>query len=61
MRTSVVLACDPDYWAVSFLPGRRPKMVDLAKTGDGTKKMIISEFGLVARNPNSSAKVQACT
>lgn len=59
MRTSVVLCLDPDYWAVAFL--RRPKMEELAKTGDGEKRQIISEFTLVARNPNASSKVVACT
>ena len=59
MRTSVVLCLDPDYWAVSFL--RRPKMETLAKTGDGEKRMIISEFTLVSRNANASAKITALT
>jgi hypothetical protein len=59
MRTSVVLCLDPDYWAVAFL--RRPFMEELAKTGDGEKRQLISEFTLVARNPNASAKIQACS
>jgi hypothetical protein len=58
MRTSVVLALDPSYWAVAFL--RRPKMEELAKTGDGEKRQIVSEFTLVSRNHNASAKVVAC-
>lgn len=58
MRSSVVLCLDPDYWAVSFL--RRPKMEELAKTGDGEKRQIITEFTLVSRNANASAKVEAC-
>jgi hypothetical protein len=44
-----------DMWAMGQL--RAPKVVDLAKTGDATKKMIIGEYTLIARNPNSSAKV----
>lgn len=59
MRSSVVLAIDPDYWGVAYL--RRPFMEPLAKTGDAEKRQLISEFTLVARNPNSSGKVQACT
>lgn len=59
VRSSVVLCIDPDYWAVSFL--RRPKVVPLAKTGDATKKMLITEYGLVCRNPSASAKVVGCT
>jgi hypothetical protein len=58
MRTSVVLCLDPDYWATAFL--RRPKMEELAKTGDGEKRQIISEFTLISRNHNASAKVVAC-
>lgn len=60
MRTSIVLALDPDYWAVAYLEGRRPKMEELAKTGDGEKRQIITEFCLVSRNALSSAKVVAC-
>lgn len=58
IRSSVLLAIDPDYWAVGFL--RRPKMEVLAKTGDGEKRQLITEFTLVSRNANSSGKVQAC-
>lgn len=54
---SVALCIDPDYWATGWL--RKPKLETLAKTGDGEKRMIISEWTLVARNPNSSAKVFA--
>jgi hypothetical protein len=54
---SVALCIDPEFWATGWL--RRPKMVPLAKTGDGEKRMIIAEWTLVARNPNSSAKVFA--
>ena len=59
VRSSVVLCIDPDYWAVSFL--RRPQTKDLAKTGDATKKLLVTEYGLVCRNPNASAKVVACS
>jgi hypothetical protein len=59
MRTSVVLCIDPEYWAISFF--RKPFMETLAKTGDAEKRMILGEFGLVARNAASSAKVVACT
>ena len=60
IRASVVIGIDPDYWAISYLEGRRPMMETLAKTGDGEKRMIITEYGLVARNPKSSFKVAAC-
>lgn len=59
VRDSVVLCLDPDYWAVAYL--RKPTMKDLARTGDATKKLIVTEFGLVCRNPNASAKVVGCS
>lgn len=57
LRSSVVLAIDPDYWSVGMLDA--PFMETLAKTGDGEKRQLITEFTLVARNPNASGKVVA--
>jgi hypothetical protein len=59
MRSSVVLALDPNYWAIAFL--RRPQARELARTGDGTKYQIIMEGTLVARNWQASAKVVGLT
>lgn len=58
VRDSVVLCLDPDYWAVAFL--RRPQVKELAKTGDATKKLLLAEATLVARNNAANAKVVAC-
>lgn len=58
MRSSVVLCIDPDYWAVAYLD--RPFVEELAKTGDGYKRQIITEFGLVARNWQANAKIAGC-
>ena len=58
VRASVVLCLDPDMWAVSFID--RPFMEKLAKTGDGDKYQIVSEWGLVSRNEAASAKVVSC-
>lgn len=58
VRGSVVLCIDPDYWALAFL--RNPFMEQLAKTGDGTKYQMLTEFTLVSRNEKASAKVVAC-
>jgi hypothetical protein len=44
-----------DKWAMGQL--RAPKVVDMAKSGDATKKLIVGEYTLIARNPNASAKV----
>ena len=54
-RTST-LVLSMDKWAMGQL--RAPKVIDLAKTGDATKKMIVGEYTLIARNPNASAKAQ---
>jgi hypothetical protein len=59
VRDTVVLCLDPDYWAVAYL--RKPQMKDLAKTGDATKKLLVTEYGLVCRNPNASSKVVGCS
>jgi hypothetical protein len=58
VRASVVLVIDPDFWAVSFL--RQPFMEELAKTGDGEKRQLLSEFTLVSRNHKASSKIAAC-
>lgn len=58
VRASVVLAIDPDYFAVAFL--RQPFMEELAKTGDGEKRQLLAEFTLVSRNHKASSKVAAC-
>lgn len=55
-RTSI-LGLDMNHWALGQL--RAPKVVDMAKTGDATKKLLVSEYTLIARNPNSSFKLTA--
>lgn len=57
VRNQAVMCLDTDYWAVAFL--RSPRVVDLAKTGDATKKLMLAEFCLVCRNPSASSKVVA--
>ena len=54
-RTSTLLL-DMNFWAMGQL--RAPKVKEMAKTGDATKKLIVGEYTLIARNPNSSAKIQ---
>lgn len=44
-----------DMWAMGQF--RAPKVIEPAKTADATNKVIIGEYTLIARNPNSSAKV----
>jgi len=50
-----LLIMQMDKWALGQL--RAPKVVNPAQDSDGTKKVIIGEYTLIARNPNSSAKV----
>jgi hypothetical protein len=59
VRGNTVLCLDPEYWAVATL--RAPFMEQLAKTGDGEKYQLLSEFTLVSRNHNASSKVANCT
>jgi len=55
VRASVVLCIDPEYWAIAYLD--RPSMEEMAKTGDGKKYQMLTEFCLVSRNQGASAKV----
>lgn len=57
VRDTVALCIDSSNWAVAFLD--RPFSEELAKTGDGRKYQLVSEFCLVSRAPNSNAKVVA--
>lgn len=56
LNRTTTLLLQMDKWALGQF--RAPKTVDLAKTGDADKKMIVGEYTLIARNPHSSAKLQ---
>ena len=56
VHRNTTLIMQMDKWAIGQL--RAPKVKDMAKTGDATKKLIVGEYTLIARNPNSSAKIQ---
>ena len=48
-----VFFLDMDYWAMAWL---RPfQTVDLAKTGDSVKQLLVAEYGLVSKNEKASA------
>lgn len=55
ISTSTVMAFDPSLWAVATL--RSMKKVDLAKTGDSDKKMLITELTLECRNEAGNGKI----
>lgn len=56
MRQRTIFGIDPEYISVAMLRGI--KRIPLAKTGDATKSMLVTEFCLVADNPNAHCKVQ---
>ena len=56
LNRTTTLVMQMDKWAMGQL--RAPKVVDIAKTADADQKVIIGEYTLIARNPNSSAKIQ---
>lgn len=55
MRSRDAIIVNSDLWAVAWL--RPIKMVDLAKTGDATKKMMVGEYTLESRNEAGSGGV----
>lgn len=56
LNRTTTLVMQMDKWALGQL--RAPKVVDIAKTADAEQKVIVGEYTLIARNPNSSAKLQ---
>jgi hypothetical protein len=56
-RSRDVLVLETPKWAVAFVKGRNMVSTPLAKTGDSEKRMVVSEFTLVARNEKSSGGV----
>ena len=55
MRNEAVFCIDPDYIGLAVLRDIQKK--ELAATGDGSKFMLLSEFGLVVQNRNAHAVV----
>lgn len=55
MRDRTVFALNTDYWGVAYL--RPYKVEDLAKTGDHTRKHLITEWTLVSKNEKASGKL----
>lgn len=59
MRPNTVLAINTDFWAAAYL---RPfQTVDLAKTGDHERKMLLAEWCLVSKNEKASGKLRDLT
>lgn len=52
MRARDVAVLDPDMWSVDYL--RSFQTIDLAKTGDSTRKQLLVEYTLACKNPLAS-------
>ncbi len=57
LSRNAALFLDMPMWALGQL--RAPKVVDMAKREDGDAKLLVAEYTVIARNPNSSAAVAA--
>jgi hypothetical protein len=55
MRATDALVINSDLWALAWY--RPIKMVDLARTGDAQKKMLVCEYTLESRNEKGSGGV----
>ena len=58
VRDSAVLCIDPEYIAVGTL--RPMQRVELAKTGDGSKEMLVVEYCNIVLNRDAHAVVGGC-
>lgn len=61
VRDRTVHILTPDLWDVAYLSGRKEKTIDLAKTGDNDKAMIISEATLASLQEAGNAVVADLT
>ena len=59
MRTRDALLLNFDYWSLDWL--RPIKMMELAKTGDAEKRLLIGEYALAAKNEASSGIIADLT
>lgn len=59
MRAGTLLCLDKEYMSVAFL--RPIKFEERAKTGDATRGEILTEYTLVAENPDAHSKIMSVT
>lgn len=55
MPAANIYVLDLEYWEVQYL--RPIQQAELAKTGDSDRRMILAEYTLCAKQPDSSAKI----
>lgn len=60
-RSRDVWVFQMDMWAVAYVNGRRMVSEVIAPTGDASKRMILSEYTLEARNEKSGGLVADLT
>lgn len=60
-RTRDVLVLQTDMWALATLNGRKMVSIPLAINGDSTRKTILSEYTLEARNEKASGIIADLT
>lgn len=58
-RASVVLCLDLSTWAVAWLDPIQ--MVEIAKSGDSEKRMLVGEYTLEAKSPTANTKLTNVT
>jgi len=58
-RSRDVFVMQDDMWAVGILRGT--KNVELAKTGDSTKRQVLTELSLISKNDKASGMIVDCT
>lgn len=59
VSSTTVLCMDMKMWSIGWL--RPINVQDIAKTGDATKKMVVGEWVVIAKNPDSSTKLTSMT
>lgn len=59
MRSTTVLCLDMSTWGIAWLDPIQ--MVDIAKSGDSEKRMIVGEYTIVAKSPTGNAKLTGMT
>jgi hypothetical protein len=56
-RARDALVLESEKWAIAHLNGRSMVSIPLAKSGDSDRRMMLSEYSLVARNEKASGGV----
>ena len=61
MEARTALLLQMDTWELAFLPGRNMLTTDLAKTGDSTRRQILSEYAVKALAPAANGIINDLT